>query len=230
MPVSGEIRGKKQNSCPVCKRAYNHPTAQSQGHVRRRMGPDPSGLPQGCLLLHEGCLGHLQETEVLPNREHRSRRQPVRQLWSGELLRREDGFGRVHQDPRHRGSKYGIKATVIALVVLSCSWCDLEFVLTTGLDGCFSHDRDDHAARHACKPQTRLCRPICARYHTSRWARSLRESYEVGAGYVAEIRWERSNGHVFRTDDTSTPSAVRNLSGWSFRKPAQLPVVGRPRL
>ena len=32
--------------------------------------------------------------------------------------------------------------------------------------------------------------------------------YEVGAGYVAEIRWERSKGHVFKTDDTFTPSAV----------------------
>ena len=33
--------------------------------------------------------------------------------------------------------------------------------------------------------------------------------YEVGAGYIAEIRWERSKGHVFKTDETFTPSAVR---------------------
>jgi len=40
--------------------------------------------------------------------------------------------------------------------------------------------------------------------------------YEVGAGYVAEIRWERSKGHVFKTDNTFTPSAVRlSSSRWS---------------
>ena len=38
--------------------------------------------------------------------------------------------------------------------------------------------------------------------------------YEVGAGYIAEIRWERSKGHVFKTDDTFTPSAVRIPSHW----------------
>ena len=38
--------------------------------------------------------------------------------------------------------------------------------------------------------------------------------YEVGAGYVAELRWERSKGHVFKTDDTFTPSAVRDPPGW----------------
>ena len=32
--------------------------------------------------------------------------------------------------------------------------------------------------------------------------------YEVGAGYISEIRWERSKGHVFKTDETFTPSAV----------------------
>jgi hypothetical protein len=36
--------------------------------------------------------------------------------------------------------------------------------------------------------------------------------YEVGAGYVAEIRWERSKGHVFKTDESFTPSAVRIFS------------------
>ncbi|KAH7341634.1 multifunctional beta-oxidation protein [Rhizoctonia solani] len=36
------------------------------------------------------------------------------------------------------------------------------------------------------------------------------KTFEVGAGYVAEIRWERSQGHIFRVDDTFTPSAVRH--------------------
>ncbi|CAE6462285.1 unnamed protein product [Rhizoctonia solani] len=36
------------------------------------------------------------------------------------------------------------------------------------------------------------------------------KTFEVGAGYVAEIRWERSQGHIFRADPTFTPSAVRH--------------------
>ncbi|KAH9945254.1 multifunctional beta-oxidation protein [Epithele typhae] len=32
--------------------------------------------------------------------------------------------------------------------------------------------------------------------------------FEVGAGYIAEIRWERSKGAFFKTDKTFTPSAV----------------------
>lgn len=34
--------------------------------------------------------------------------------------------------------------------------------------------------------------------------------FEVGAGFIAEIRWERSKGAVFKTDDSFTPSAVGN--------------------
>ncbi|KAH0585426.1 hypothetical protein H2248_008667 [Termitomyces sp. 'cryptogamus'] len=33
--------------------------------------------------------------------------------------------------------------------------------------------------------------------------------FELGAGYVAEIRWERSKGTVFKTDVSFTPSAVK---------------------
>lgn len=33
--------------------------------------------------------------------------------------------------------------------------------------------------------------------------------FEVGAGFVTEIRWERSKGTVWKTDDTFTPSAVK---------------------
>ncbi|KAI6016675.1 hypothetical protein BKA83DRAFT_4497809 [Pisolithus microcarpus] len=33
--------------------------------------------------------------------------------------------------------------------------------------------------------------------------------FEVGAGFVAEVRWERSKGTVWKTDETFTPSAVK---------------------
>ena len=36
--------------------------------------------------------------------------------------------------------------------------------------------------------------------------------YEVGGGHVAKIRWERSKGHVFKADDSLTPSAI--IKGW----------------
>ena len=33
--------------------------------------------------------------------------------------------------------------------------------------------------------------------------------FEVGAGFVAELRWERSDGAIFKTDASFTPSAVK---------------------
>jgi multifunctional beta-oxidation protein len=33
--------------------------------------------------------------------------------------------------------------------------------------------------------------------------------FEVGAGFVAEVRWERSKGSIFKTDKSFTPSAVK---------------------
>ncbi|PSR79054.1 hypothetical protein PHLCEN_2v7241 [Hermanssonia centrifuga] len=37
--------------------------------------------------------------------------------------------------------------------------------------------------------------------------------FELGAGFIAEIRWERSKGTVFKTDTSFTPSAVKEK--WS---------------
>lgn len=37
--------------------------------------------------------------------------------------------------------------------------------------------------------------------------------FELGAGFYAKVRWERSAGHVFKTDETFTPSAI--LKAWN---------------
>lgn len=33
--------------------------------------------------------------------------------------------------------------------------------------------------------------------------------FEVGGGFYSELRWERSHGHLFKTDDSFTPTAIR---------------------
>ena len=53
--------------------------------------------------------------------------------------------------------------------------------------------------------------------------------FEVGAGYVAEIRWERSKGTVWKTDDSFTPSAVSRLGfimQWLTSVIGQVQMVG----
>ncbi len=45
--------------------------------------------------------------------------------------------------------------------------------------------------------------------------------YELAAGFFAKVRWERGNGHIFKTDSSFTPSAI--LNAWDkvidFSKP-----------
>lgn len=37
--------------------------------------------------------------------------------------------------------------------------------------------------------------------------------FELGAGFMAEIRWERARGHIFKPDASFTPSAIKEK--WS---------------
>ncbi|KAJ3815147.1 peroxisomal hydratase-dehydrogenase-epimerase [Lentinula aff. lateritia] len=41
--------------------------------------------------------------------------------------------------------------------------------------------------------------------------------FEVGAGFIAEVRWEQSKGAVFKTDATFTPSAASKSLSQSFK-------------
>lgn len=47
--------------------------------------------------------------------------------------------------------------------------------------------------------------------------------FVLGAGYVSEIRWERSKGAIFKTDTSFTPSAVKARWGevTNFTNPDQ---------
>ena len=40
--------------------------------------------------------------------------------------------------------------------------------------------------------------------------------FVLGAGYISEIRWERSRGVFFKTDNSFTPSAVGIISRFPF--------------
>ena len=66
-----------------------------------------------------------------------------------------------------------------------------------------------------CPTLTRVIQPefvapfVLAVTHPASPADASGKVFEVGAGYVAEVRWERSKGAIFKTDPTFTPSAVK---------------------
>lgn len=88
------------------------------------------------------------------------------------------------------GAKYGIKATVIAPMAASAM---TETIMPP-----------DMLAN--LKPE--FVAPFVAAVSHPDGPDASGKAYEVGAGYIAEIRWERTKGHVFKTDSTFTPSAV----------------------
>lgn len=131
------------------------------------------------------------------------------------------------------GAKYGIQAVTIAPVRtphphLRCAVRIAD--PPAGPDGGFGHDGDDHASGDARQPQgttfpsasARTCSrlvlpqpefvaPFVAAVTHPEGPDASGKVFEVGAGYVAEIRWERSKGAVFKTDPSFTPSAVRRV-------------------
>ena len=93
------------------------------------------------------------------------------------------------------------------------------------LDRCLCHDRHYYAARDVAA----LRRMCSSNFHLRLSQQYLQPEYVaplvaaithpdgpdasgkvfvLGAGYISEIRWERSGGVVFKTDDSFTPSAV----------------------
>jgi len=88
------------------------------------------------------------------------------------------------------GVKYGIRATVIAPLAASAM---TETVMPP-----------DVLAN--LKPE--FISPFVAAITHPDGPEASGKVFEVGAGWVAEIRWERSRGAVFKTDASFTPSAV----------------------
>jgi multifunctional beta-oxidation protein len=90
------------------------------------------------------------------------------------------------------GAKYGIKATAIAPMAASAM---TETIMPP-----------DMLAN--LKPE--FVAPFVAAVTHPDGPDASRKVFEVGAGFIAEIRWERSKGAVFKTDSSFTPSAVSN--------------------
>ncbi|KAJ7475790.1 peroxisomal hydratase-dehydrogenase-epimerase [Mycena latifolia] len=93
------------------------------------------------------------------------------------------------------GAKYGIKSTVIAPIAASPM---TETIMPPEMLANLQPDLVAPFVLAVCHPDG---------------PDASGKVFEVGAGFVAEIRWERSNGTVFKTDSTFTPSAVK--AKWS---------------
>jgi hypothetical protein len=57
-------------------------------------------------------------------------------------------------------------------------------------------------------PQPEYVAPVVAALTHPEGPDASGKVFILGAGYVSEIRWERSSGVVFKTDGSFTPSAV----------------------
>ncbi|KAF8206509.1 peroxisomal hydratase-dehydrogenase-epimerase [Mycena galopus ATCC 62051] len=118
------------------------------------------------------------------------------------------------------GAKYGIKSTVIAPIAASPMTetimpPEMLANLQVGQVTVWCSGVSSHSLAHLVAPFVlAVCHPD--------GPDASGKVFEVGAGFVAEIRWERSHGGVFKTDSTFTPSAVK--AKWSevtdFSKPS----------
>ncbi|KAF8623667.1 hypothetical protein AX17_007365 [Amanita inopinata Kibby_2008] len=101
------------------------------------------------------------------------------------------------------GAKYGIKATVVCPIAASAM---TETMMPPEM---LAHLSPDFVAPFVAA----ICHPD--------GPDASGKVFELGAGFIAEIRWERSDGAIFKTDATFTPSAVK--ARWSevtdFSKP-----------
>jgi multifunctional beta-oxidation protein len=88
------------------------------------------------------------------------------------------------------GAKYGIKATVIAPIAASAM---TETIMPPEMLA-------------NLKPE--FVAPFVAAVTHPDGPDASGRLFEIGAGWMAEVRWERGKGTVFKTDASFTPSAV----------------------
>ncbi|KAK7041719.1 hypothetical protein VNI00_009008 [Paramarasmius palmivorus] len=93
------------------------------------------------------------------------------------------------------GAKYGIKSTVI------CPMAASQMTATVMPPDMLANLKPDFVAPFVVS----ICHPD--------GPDATGRIFEVGAGFVAEVRWERSKGTIFKTDSSFTPSAVK--AKWS---------------
>ncbi|TFK27206.1 peroxisomal hydratase-dehydrogenase-epimerase [Coprinopsis marcescibilis] len=93
------------------------------------------------------------------------------------------------------GAKYNIRSTAIAPVAASAM---TETIMTPDM---LKHLSPEYVA------------PFVAAVSHPDGPDASGKVYEVGAGFIAELRWERSDGAIFKTDASFTPSAVK--AKWS---------------
>ncbi|KAF8738093.1 hypothetical protein AX14_011858 [Amanita brunnescens Koide BX004] len=102
------------------------------------------------------------------------------------------------------GVKYGINATVICPIAASAM---TESIMPPDM---LAHLSPEFVAPFVAA----ICHPD--------GPEASGKIFELGAGFIAEIRWERSDGAIFKTDPSFTPSAVK--AKWSeitdFSKPS----------
>lgn len=93
------------------------------------------------------------------------------------------------------GAKYGIKAIVIAPIAASAM---TETIMSPEM---LANLKPDFVA------------PFVAAVTHPDGPDASGKLFEIGAGWMAELRWERSKGALFKTDASFTPSAV---SAWEI--------------
>lgn len=105
------------------------------------------------------------------------------------------------------GAKYGIKSTAIAPMAASAMTETImppEMLANLKVRELFILSVD--AFLRIFQPE--YVAPFVAAICHPEGPDASGQVFEVGAGYITALRWERSDGHVFKTDSSFTPSAV----------------------
>ena len=107
------------------------------------------------------------------------------------------------------GAKYNIKASVIAPMAASpMTETIMPPEMLAGLK-VRSHYSPPIIHSLTIFPQPEFVAPLVLALTHPEGPEASGKCFEVGAGFVAEVRWERTQGAVFKTDESFTPSAVK---------------------